>query len=398
MASTLRNIGINLLSPDFIADPYPTYDVLRATAPILYDPDWKLWFISAYEDINTLLRDRRLGRDMDGVPKPDPCTPFGKLHHHSLMEKEPPDHTRLRSLVNKAFTPAQVEALRPHVMEIAHRLLDIVQPRGEMDLLADFAEPLPVMVIAELLGVPEEGRNKLRPWSQAIVAMYELAPTAEDEKRANQAVAEFSTYLQSLIAERRVAPRQDLISALIEAEEEGHRLSEDELIATCILMLNAGHEATVNAIANGMVALFRHPDQYEMLKRSPELIKTAVEEVLRYDTPLQLFRRWVREDVTYKGYRFEKGSQLALLYAAGNRDPARFADPHRFDITRQDNPHLGFGAGIHYCVGAPLARLEMQVAFQVLIERLPKLSLARETLEYRPNFVIRGLKALPVVF
>lgn len=394
----LRELNINLLSPDFIADPYPTYDVLRATAPILYDPDWKLWFVSTYEDINTLLRDRRLGRDMDGAPKPDPRTPFGKLHHHSLMEKEPPDHTRLRSLVNKAFTPAQVEALRPHVMEIAHRLLDIVQPRGEMDLLADFAEPLPVMVIAELLGVPEEGRNKLRPWSRAIVAMYELAPTAEDEKRANQAVDEFSTYLQSLIAERRVAPRQDLISALIEAEEEGHRLSEDELIATCILMLNAGHEATVNAIANGMVALFRHPDQYEMLKRSPELIKTAVEEVLRYDTPLQLFRRWVREDVTYKGYRFEKGSQLALLYAAGNRDPARFADPHRFDITRQDNPHLGFGAGIHYCVGAPLARLEMQVAFQVLIERLPKLSLARETLEYRPNFVIRGLKALPVVF
>lgn len=394
----LIELGIDLLSPDFVANPYPYYDILRNSAPILYDADWNLWFISSYEDINTLLRDRRLGRDMDGVPKPDPSTPFGRLHHNSLMEKEPPDHTRLRSLVNKAFTPARIEALRPHVTEIAHRLLDIVQPRGEMDLLADFAEPLPVMVIAELLGVPEEGRNNLRPWSQAIVAMYELAPTAEDEKRANQAVAEFSTYLQGLIAERRVSPRQDLISALIEAEEEGHRLSEDELIATCILMLNAGHEATVNAIVNGMVAFFRHPDQYEMMKRSPELNKTAVEEVLRYDTPLQLFRRWVREDVPYKGFCFEKGSQLALLYAAGNRDPARFADPHRFDITRQDNAHLGFGAGIHYCVGAPLARLEMQVAFQVLIERLPKLRLARETLEYRPNFVIRGLKALPVVF
>ncbi|MCS6908202.1 MAG: cytochrome P450 [Anaerolineales bacterium] len=398
MSLSLNHLGIDLLSSEFIADPYPSYERLRQTSPILYDADWGLWFISSYEDINALLRDRRLGRDMEGAPKPDPRTPFGKLHHNSLMEKEPPDHTRLRGLVNRAFTPARVEALRPHITAIAHRLIDAVQARGEMDLLADFAEPLPVMVIAELLGVPEEGRVYLRPWSQAIVAMYELAPTPEDEQRANRAVTEFSTYLQGLVAERRVAPREDLISALIEAEEEGHRLSEDELIATCILMLNAGHEATVNAIANGMLAFFRHPDQYELLKRSPELIKTAVEEVLRYDTPLQMFRRWVRENVEYKDLRFEKGSRLALLYAAGNRDPARFPDPHRLDITRQDNPHLGFGAGLHYCVGAPLARLEMQVAFQALLERLPNLRLASEKLEYRPNFVIRGLKALPVRF
>ncbi|MCX8062523.1 MAG: cytochrome P450 [Anaerolineales bacterium] len=397
MNMTLGKLGIDLLSPDFIANPYPYYDILRESSPILYDADWKLWFVSTYEDINTLLRDRRLGRDMEGAPKPDPQTPFGKLHHNSLMEKEPPDHTRLRGLVNKAFTPPRVEALRQRVTEIAHRLLDAVQPRGEMDLLADFAEPLPVMVIAELLGVPEDGRAFLRPWSHAIVAMYELSPTPEDEQKANQAVIEFSTYLQGLIDKRKFTPREDLISALVEVEEAGDRLSEAELIATCILMLNAGHEATVNAIANGMLAFFRHPEQFELLKRSPDLLKTAVEEILRYDTPLQLFRRWVREEMEYKGFRFETGLQLALLYAAGNRDPARFFDPHRFDITRQDNPHLGFGAGIHYCVGAPLARLEMQVAFQVLIERLPNLRLACETVEYRPNFVIRGLKALPVI-
>lgn len=394
----LNQLGIDLRSPNFIADPYPYYDILRDANPILYDPEWKLWFISTYEDINTLLRDRRLGRDMEGAPKPDPRTPFGKLHHNSLMEKEPPDHTRLRSLVNKAFTPARVEALRPQVTEMAHRLLDTIQPRREMDLLADFAEPLPVMVIAELLGVPEDGRAFLRPWSHAIVAMYELAPSPEDALKANQAVSEFSVYLQRLIMQRRVAPRADLISALVEAEEAGDRLSEEELIATCILMLNAGHEATVNAIANGMLAFFYSPEQYNLLKRSPDLNKTAVEEILRYDTPLQLFRRWVREDTAYKGFRFEKGSQLALLYAAGNRDPARFPDPHRFDITRQDNPHLGFGAGIHYCVGAPLARLEMQVALQVLVERLPNLRLASEHIEYRLSYVIRGLKALPVVF
>ncbi|MFN3309002.1 MAG: cytochrome P450, partial [Anaerolineales bacterium] len=245
MSTSLRDLGIDLLSPDFIANPYPHYDLLREAGPILYDPDWKLWFVSTYTDISTLLRDRRFGRDMEDAPKPDPHTPFGKLHQNSLMEKEPPDHTRLRGLVNKAFTPGRVEALRPHIAELAHRLLDRLYPRHEMDLLTDFAEPLPVMVIAELLGVPQDGRAFLRPWSQAIVAMYELAPSRADARKANQAVSEFSTYLQTLINERRIAPREDLISALIEAEEEGNRLSEDELIATCILMLNAGHEATV---------------------------------------------------------------------------------------------------------------------------------------------------------
>jgi len=393
-----QKLPFDPLAPDFIADPYPFYDRLREESPILYDPDWKLWFVSTYEDINALLRDRRLGRDLEGAPKPDPKTPFGKLHLNSLMEKEPPDHSRLRGLVNKAFTPARVEALRPRLTEIAHHLIDAVLPRREMDLLADFAEPLPVMVIAELLGVPEEGRSSLRPWSHAIVAMYELKPTVEDARRANCAVVEFSSYLGKLIAERRASPQDDLISALVEMEEEGNRLSEDEMIATCILMLNAGHEATVNAIANGMLAFFSHPAQYELLKRSPELIKTAVEEILRYDTPLHLFRRWVREGMEYKGLHLQKGAQLALLYAAANRDPARFEAPHRFDITRQDNPHLAFGAGIHYCVGAPLARLEMQVAIQTLIERLPQLRLANEKVEYRQSYVVRGLKSLPVTF
>lgn len=398
MTGSLRTLGIDLLSPQFIADPYPFYDRLRSAQPILYDADWNLWFFSAYEDIAALLRDRRLGRDLDGAVKPDPHTPFGWLHTHSLMEKEPPDHTRLRGLVNKAFTPARVEALRPLIERTAHRLLDQVIPRGEMDLLADFAEPLPVLVIADLLGVPQEVRPRLRPWSHDIVAMYELSPSPEDASRANRAVSEFAACLRGLSAERKLQPQDDLISALVAAEEQGSRLSEDELIATCILLLNAGHEATVNAIANGMLALFRHADQYALLRGSPHLLKSAVEEMLRYDTPLQLFRRWVREDVEYKGNSLRKGMQVALLYAAGNRDPARFPDPHRFDITRSDNPHLTFGLGIHYCVGAPLARFEMQVAVQALLDRLPSLRLARETLEYRPSYVIRGLRALPVLF
>lgn len=398
MTLSLRALGIDLLSPQFIADPYPFYDRLRAAQPILFDPDWNLWFFSAYEDIVSLLRDRRLGRDLDEAPKPDPQTPFGWLHANSLMEKEPPDHTRLRGLVNKAFTPARVEALRPLIEQTAQRLLDGVIRRGEMDLLADFAEPLPVMAIADLLGVPPEAYPRLRPWSNRIVAMYELSPSAEDERRANRAVSEFAAFLRDLAAERKLQPQDDLISALVAAEEQGSRLSEDELIATCILLLNAGHEATVNAIANGMAALFRHPDQYDLLRRSPDWIKTAVEEMLRFDTPLQLFRRWVREDLDYKGFSLKRGAQVGLLYAAGNRDPARFPDPHRFDITRRDNPHLAFGLGIHYCVGAPLARLELQVAVQALLDRLPNLRPANQPLEYRPNFVIRGLKTLPVRF
>ena len=398
MTNSLRALGIDLLSAQFIADPYPFYDRLRSAQPILYDAEWNLWFFSAYEDIAALLRDRRLGRDLDGAAKPDPRTPFGWLHAHSLMEKEPPDHTRLRGLVNKAFTPARVEALRPLIERTAHRLLDEVVQRGEMDLLADFAEPLPVLVIADLLGVPQEVRPRLRPWSNRIVAMYELSPSPEDAHCANRAVTEFAACLRGLAAERKLQPQDDLISALVAAEEQGSRLSEDELIATCILLLNAGHEATVNAIANGMLALFHHPDQYALLRRSPQLLKSAVEEMLRYDSPLQLFRRWVREDVEYKGNGLRKGGQAALLYAAGNRDPARFPDPHRFDITRSDNPHLTFGMGIHYCVGAPLARLEMQVAVQALLERLPNLRLAQEAVEYRPGYVIRGLKALPVLF
>ncbi len=398
MTHSLRALEMDLLSPSFIADPYPSYDRLRAAQPILFDPDWQLWFFSAYEDIANLLRDRRLGRDLDDAPKPDPQTPFGWLHANSLMEKEPPDHTRLRGLVNKAFTPARVEALRPSIERIAHCLLDAVVERGEMDLLAEFAEPLPVLVIADLLGVPEEARPRLRPWSNQIVAMYELSHTAEDARRANRAVSEFADFLRGLAAERKLQPQDDLISALVAAEMEGHRLSEDELIATAILLLNAGHEATVNAIANGMLALFRHPEQYQMLRHSPQLIQSAVEEMLRYDTPLQLFRRWVREEVEYQGFRLKRGEQVALLYGAGNRDPARFPDPHRFDITRRDNAHLTFGLGIHYCVGAPLARLEMQVAVQALLERLPNLRLADRPLEYRPTYVIRGLKALPVQF
>jgi cytochrome P450 len=267
-----------------------------------------------------------------------------------------------------------------------------------MDLLEDFAAPLAVTVIAELLGVPEPGRGRLRLWSSDIVAMYELGHTEAQAERAVQAVEEFSAFLRALAAERRRQPQDDLISALAQAEDGGQRLNEAELIASCILLLNAGHEATVHALANGIFALLRHPEQLERLRRDPALVGPALEEMLRYDTPVPIFRRWVLEDLEFNGCQFARGSRVALVYGAANRDPARFANPHEFDLARSPNPHLSFGGGIHYCMGAPLARAELQIAVNTLLRRLPRLRLSGPDPARKPTFVFRGLQSLPVLF
>jgi unspecific monooxygenase len=272
-----------------------------------------------------------------------------------------------------------------------------------MDLLKDYAEPLPVTVIAELLGVPEEDRRYLRPWSARIVKLYELGFTEEQAKEANQAVVEFSAYIKGLADERRKRPGDDLISALVQVEEQGDKLTPDELVANCILLLNAGHEATVNGTTAGFLALARNPQQMEQAKAAaaknhPEFFKLAVEELLRYDTPLPMFERWVLEDFDYKGIPLRRGQEVALMYASGNRDPCRFANPDQLELTRRDNLHLTFGLGIHYCIGAPLARLELQTSFQTLLKRLPQIHLATDKIEYAGGFVIRGHKAMPVAW
>ena len=401
------SIPFDPLAPDFRRNPYPVYSELRQVAPILFHEPSNLWFLSAYEDVVPLLKDRRLGRGIDhvmspeerGAPaEPEALAPFRRISQHSMFDKEPPDHTRLRSLVHKAFTPRRVENLRGQIEAIANDLLDAAQAKGSFDILEDVAVPLPVGVIAELLGVPETDRHLLRPWSRDIVAMYELDHTPEQAERAVQAATEFWDYLKHLAARRRAEPQDDLITALVQAEEAGDRLTEAELIATCILLLNAGHEATVNVIGNGMLALMLHPDHQRLLGENLALTDTAVEEMMRYDTPLQLFRRWVLEDITYKGHEWRKGTQVALLFGSANRDPARFADADRFDITRRDNPHVALGAGIHYCLGAPLARLELQIAVRALMRRMPNLRLAGDVPDYRDSFVIRGLKELRVTF
>jgi len=405
---------LDLNHPDFIFNPYPLLTDLREQTPVFWEPRWQKLFFTRYEDIAFLLRDKRLGRSLLhilsreelGWPPPDPrLTAFNQFQNHIVMEQEPPDHTRLRSLIGKAFTPQRVESMRTKISTIVNHLIDQVVVNGQMDLLQDFAEPLPVTVIGELLGVPTEHRHQLRPWSAAIVKMYEVNRSEEQAQAAQEAVIDFSSLLRTLATERRRQPQDDLITALVQAEEQGDRLSEDELIANCIFLLNAGHEASVNGLTGGMLALFRNPDQLHLLKAAAQqgntsLFKSAVEELLRYDTPLPLFMRWVLEDFIYKGIALKRGTVVALLYASGNRDERRFSQAYRLDVTRSDNPHLTFGLGTHYCLGAPLARLEMQIALETLLRRLPTLRLAisPEAVQYNAGFVIRGLTALPVVW
>jgi unspecific monooxygenase len=395
-----------------VYDPYPQLAELRDTLPVFFDPDWNKVFFTRYDDIAALLRDRRLGRsilhafsrDELGWPPPNTLTKdFDRFQHDHMLDNEPPKHTRLRSLMVKAFTSSRVERLRAKIQHVVDALIDRVADRGRMDLLVEFAEPIPVAVIGELLGVPEEDRHLLRPWSAKIVKLYELGYTDDQARAANQAVVEFSAYVKNLAHQRQQQPRDDLISALVRVEEHGEVLTMEELVANCILLLNAGHEATVNGTTLGLLSLHHNPDQMALAceaaqQNNLEFFKTATEELLRYDTPLPMFERWALQDFQFNGVHLQRGMEVGLLYASGNRDPRRFHDPDGLDLTRKDNPHLTFGLGIHYCIGAPLARLELQVALATLLRRLPEIRVAKEPVEYTGGFIIRGHQAMPVEF
>jgi unspecific monooxygenase len=398
------DIAFDPWDPAFVADPYPAYAELRARGRVIrYEPTDQ-WLVPHHADVSALLRDRRLGRtyqhrftheDFGRTPPRPEHEPFHTLNDHGMLDLEPPDHTRIRRLVSKAFTPRTVERLRPYVHGLANDLVAALVEAGGGDLLTDVAEPLPVAVIAEMLGIPEADRALLRPWSADICGMYELNPSQETAARAVRASVEFSDYLRELIAERRKEPGEDLISGLIAAHDEGDRLTEQEMISTAVLLLNAGHEATVNATVNGWWALFRNPDQLAALRADHGLVPSAVEELMRYDTPLQLFERWVLDDIEIAGTTIPRGSEIAMLFGSANHDPEVFADPGRLDLTRVDNPHISFSAGIHYCIGAPLARIELAASMTALLERAPALTLVAEP-ERKPNFVIRGLRGLRV--
>jgi len=390
--------------PGFVADPYPAYAELRAAGRIHYDQRSDHWLVPHHADVGALLRDRRFGRtylhvashqEMGRPPEPDYLGPFWYLIRNGMLDREPPDHTRLRRLVAKAFTPRMVERQRQGIQAVVDRLVGRIAAAGGGDLVADLAEPLSVTVVADLLGVPEADRPLLRPWSAQICGMYEVDPSEEAGRVASRAATEFSDYLRVLSRERRARPADDLVSALTMVVDGGDQLTEDELIGTCVLLLNAGHEATVNATGIGWWQLFRHPDQLARLRREPGLLPRAVDELLRFDTPLQMFERWVLEDAEICGVPVPKGAELGLLFGSANRDPAVFDHPDRLDVAREPNPHLTFGAGTHYCIGAPLGRLELELSFATLLRRLPALALAEDP-RWKPTYVLRGLQALRV--
>jgi cytochrome P450 len=391
---------IDLGDKGFVLDPYPQLAELRAQGKPVWHEELGVFLAAKYKDANQVLRDRKLGRIFKAKEPPTEWDTFNWLHADSILDSEPPKHTRLRGLVMKAFNPKTIASLEPQIQAITNALLADARAKlernGEFDLIADFAEPLPVRVIAHLLGFPESEEHLLRPWSQAIVKMYEVSPTDLEKKEAQKASAEFAAYVENLMMSRQSNPGTDLISELALVEQDGEKLNAHELIATCVLLLNAGHEASVNGFGNGMVATLRNPGQLQALKSNPDqLAQTAVDEFLRFDSPLHLFERTATEDTEVGGVAIRQGQKIAALLGSANRDEDVFENPRELDLSRSPNPHIGFGAGIHFCIGAPLARLEMSTALPMLIKSFPNLELSREPL-LRPTFVLRGYEEVLV--
>ncbi|HEY5026694.1 MAG TPA: cytochrome P450 [Acidimicrobiales bacterium] len=395
--------------PAWVRDPYAVYRELRERNPV-HRNALGFWVFTRHADCLAILRDRRSSSDGRNVDE----TTFRQVRAADFSQqqgpeamlaemapflfRDPPDHTRLRGLVQKAFTPRVVEGLRPRLEEICEGLLDVAVERGEVDLVADYAYPLPVQIIVEMLGVPAEDHEQFRVWSHALARGLDpdfLLPPEAVQQRLG-AILSFVQYFASLIEERRQKPGDDLLTRLIQAEEQGDVLSQAELLSTCILLLVAGHETTVNLIAGGALALLEHPDQLAAVRDDPGVIRGGVEEMLRFVCPVQLTGRVALEDMEVGGARIAKGEFSMLLIGSANRDPAVFEDPETFDVTRSDNNHLGFGFGIHHCLGAPLARLEAVVALPALLRRAQHLEMATDTLVYKENIVLRGLEALPV--
>lgn len=403
-------VNFDAYAQDFVRDPYPTFTRLRAESPIFYDEQWGLTFFTRHADVHALLRDRRFGRDVrHAVPSQDidrdahdriypaQYPQWTYFIRESFIDFEPPRHTRLRRLVQSAFSKRASETYRAGLVETADSLLDRALETGSMEAVSQYATPIPLTMIAALMGVPTEDQHLLIDWSHAIVRLYDQACTPEEGAAAEEATVQFVAYVRSMIADRRRRPTEDLVTELMEAEVDGDRLSDDEVAATAILTLNAGHEATVQAIGNALLALALHPDQFQRLRDDPALIRTAVDELLRFDTPLQMFERWVLEDVDWKGTHLERGSKIGLLMGSANRDESAFADAHMLDLGRAVNPHVSFGGGIHYCVGAPLAKVELDVALSHFARRVTDFSLETDRLPRTPSLIFRGVKELALI-
>ncbi len=396
---------VDIASPSFKANPYPFFARLRAEAPVhrvSLPAKQVAWLVTRYDDVTALLKDDRFIKEKRRVLSREqaarqPWIPgFLKPMERHMLDLDPPDHTRLRGLVHKAFTPGLIENLRGRVQSLTDELLDAATSQGQMDLIRDYALPLPTTIIADMLGVPAPDRQKFQRWSSAIVT---AVPTTWGLLRVMPSLVSFMGYLRKLIRIRRADPGNDLTSALVQAREAGDQLSEDELIGMISLLLIAGHETTVNLIGNGMLALMEHPDSMEQPRNDPTLIKSAVEELLRFDGPLETAtERFASEDVTIHGITIPRGEMVFAVLASANRDERQFERPNELDLAREPNRHVAFGLGMHYCLGAPLARLEGQIAINTLLRRIPELKLAVpvKALRWRPGLVLHGMRSLPV--
>ena len=397
----------NPFDPRLRTDPYEVYRELRESAPVSWSPMIQSWVLTRYDDVLETLKDhRRFSSERTRAVNPIiqqmeryrlSSGPLGTTP--TILSIDPPDHTRMRSLVSKAFTPRQVERVRPHMQEIAESLLDDLSEPGRMDVVTDFAVPFPIIVIAEMLGVPASDREQFKAWSTDVAALLGGPFLPQDVlDRSVESSNALADYFRSQIAQRRARPRDDLLSALCAVEEQGDLLSEDELIATCILLLVAGNETTTNLIGSGMLTLLKYPDERRRLQTDPSLMASAVEEMLRFEPAAQMTSRIVAEPLELRGARMEPGQVVLVTFAAANRDPEVFAEPDRFDISRSPNRHLAFGHGIHHCLGAPLAVVEARIAFESLLRRMPDPEAAFEAPEWGQSFVLRGLKSLPVTY
>ncbi len=393
--------------PAFLADPYPALNAIREETPIFWNDQTKQWMVTRFADVHASLRDKRMGRDYThryshaelGKAEPDDrWANFDEHEYWSLLCIEPPDHTRLRRLISKVFTPRAVARLGNTIGGFSDDLLDECANQDSFDLLADYAQPFSVAVICSMLGVPVKDTQLMLEWSHKIVKMYELSASDEVKRAADTAAAEYIDYTRQLIEEKRKRPDGLLVSELVQVEDGGDTLSEHEIICTTMVLLEAGHEATVNTLGNGFRALMHHPDQWQRLVNGDVAPANSVEELLRWDPPLQMFERWVLEPgVVIAGQELEVGDEIAMLFGSAQRDPRRFDDPDTFDIGRNDMAHIGFGGGIHFCIGAPLARQEIARSVEGIVRRFPKLQLVNEP-EYHPTFVLRGLKSLELSY
>ena len=385
----MKRLSQSPTDPAFVQDPYPFYARAREGGDFFHWEDYGMACAASHRAVHAVLRDRRMGRECppELAPEiPDHLRPFYAVEAHSMLELEPPTHTRLRKLVLRAFTSRTIAAMAGDIRQLCHDLIDRF-PEEPFDLLTAYCQPVPVIVISRLLGVPEDRAVDLLRWSNAMVAMYQARRTPQIEAEAVAATEDFTAFMRGYVEQRRARPGNDLISTLIAAEQDGETLTEDELITTCILLLNAGHEATVHTMGNGVKTMLE--------QGVTDTSETAIEEILRYDPPLHMFTRWVYEDVEVFGQGFKRGDQIACLLASGNRDAAAYEDPDRFDPARKGPQNTSFGGGIHFCVGAPLARLELQIALEVLFERCPDLRLAEEP-AYGDVYHFHGLEQLMV--